>query len=65
MALRTSHQFVYDCENCNGVASFDDGRQVWKHQDRKSVCVDLSVVAVALTQIALIAATVDNVSLVA
>lgn len=65
MALNTSHQFIYDCETCNGVASFDEGRQAWKHQDRKSVCVDLSVVAVALTQIALVAATVDNVSLVA
>lgn len=65
MALRTSHQFVYDCENCNGVASFDDGRQVWKHQDRKSVCANLSVVAVALTQINLVTATLDNVTLVA
>lgn len=65
MALNTSHPFVYDCETCNGVASFDDGRQAWKHQDRRSTCTNLSVVAVALTQIALVAATVDNVSLVA
>jgi len=65
MALNTSHQFVYDCESCNAPAKFDEGRQAWIHMARNSACGNLSVVAVALTQISLAHATLDNVSLVA
>jgi hypothetical protein len=65
MAHTTSHPFVYDCETCNGVASFDNGRQVWKHQDRRSTCPELAVVAVALTQLVTVAVAVDTVALAA
>jgi hypothetical protein len=58
MAHSTSHPYVYDCETCNGVASYDEGRQVWKHQDRHSTCTSMSVVAVALTKV--LVASVDN-----
>lgn len=64
MAMVTSHPFVYDCETCNGVAAFDEGRQVWKHQDRRSTCPELAVVAVELTKV-LVANRVDNVELAA
>lgn len=64
MAMVTSHPFVYDCETCNGVASYDEGRQVWKHQDRHSSCTSLSVVAVEVTK-TLVANRVDNVELAA
>lgn len=63
MAQVTSHPFVYDCETCNGVASYDEGRQVWKHQDRRATCTNLSVVAVTLTKV--LANSVDNVGLAA
>ncbi len=64
MALRTSHPFVYDCETCNGVASYDGARQQWKHQDRRSTCTSLNVVAVALTKVP-VATHVDTVELAA
>lgn len=64
MAQITSHQFVYDCETCNGVASYDEGRQTWKHQDRRSTCLELSVVAVSLTKVP-VATHVDTVELAA
>jgi len=65
MAHTTSHPFVYDCETCNGVACYDTGRQQWRHQDRRSTCPELAVVAVALTQLALVSVRVDKVELAA